>query len=109
MPTISIIVPVYKVEEYLPARIRSILRQTYRDFELILVDDGSSDRSGDICDEFDKQDKRIRVIHERDKGVSPCKCHAIVERITFISSKVRIIRDRSFLLRNMSYEGNRSV
>lgn len=70
MPTISVIVPVYKVEEYLPSCIRSILRQTYRDFELILVDDGSPDRCGEICDEFAKQDERIRVIHQGNGGVS---------------------------------------
>ena len=70
MPTISVIVPVYKVEEYLPACIRSILRQTYRDFELILVDDGSPDRCGEICDEFAMKDKRIRVIHQENGGVS---------------------------------------
>lgn len=73
MPTISIIVPVYKVEEYLPACIRSILRQTYRDFELILVDDGSPDRCGEICDEFAKQDGRIRVIHQENGGVSKAR------------------------------------
>lgn len=67
---ISIIVPVYKVEKYLPACIRSILRQTYRDFELILVDDGSPDRSGKICDAFAIRDKRIRVIHQENGGVS---------------------------------------
>lgn len=73
MPTISVIVPVYKVEEYLPACIRSILRQTYRDFELILVDDGSPDRCGEICDEFAKQDERIRVIHQENGGVSKAR------------------------------------
>lgn len=90
MPTISIIVPVYKVEEYLPACIRSILRQTYRDFELILVDDGSPDRCGEICDEFAKQDERIRVIHQENGGVSRARNtgmdHAIGEWITFVDS-----------------------
>lgn len=52
---ISIIVPVYKAEQHLPSCIRSILRQTYKDFELILVDDGSPDRSGEICDELDNR------------------------------------------------------
>lgn len=69
-PSISIIVPVYKVEQYLPSCIRSILRQTYRDFELILVDDGSPDSSGAICDEFAEKDSRIRVIHQSNGGVS---------------------------------------
>ena len=78
MPTISVIVPVYKVEEYLPACIRSILRQTYRDFELILVDDGSPDRSGEICDEFAKQDERVRVIHQGNGGVSKARNAGLV-------------------------------
>lgn len=69
-PLISIIVPVYNVEQYLPACIRSILRQTYQDFELILVDDGSPDRCGGICDEFASRDSRIRVIHQNNGGVS---------------------------------------
>lgn len=90
MPTISVIIPVYKVEEYLPACIRSILRQTYRDFELILVDDGSPDRCGEICDEFAKQDERIRVIHQENGGVSKARNmgmnHAIGEWITFVDS-----------------------
>lgn len=100
MPSISVIVPVYKVEEYLPACIRSILRQTYRDFELILVDDGSPDRCGEICDEFAKRDERVRVIHERDEGVSTGMGHTIVKRIMFTSLDERIIRYRAFLFRN---------
>lgn len=67
---ISIIVPVYKVEPYLEACVRSILRQTYRDFELILVDDGSPDRCGKICDDLARRDYRIRVIHQQNGGVS---------------------------------------
>lgn len=67
---ISIIVPVYNVEPYLAQCIESILRQTYRNFELILIDDGSTDRSGTICDEFAAQDSRIRVIHQPNGGVS---------------------------------------
>lgn len=88
MPTISIIVPVYKVEEYLPACIRSILRQTYRDFELILVDDGSPDRCGEICDEFAKLDSRIRAVHQKNGGVSKARNtgidHATGEWVTCI-------------------------
>lgn len=67
---ISIVVPVYNVEPYLAQCIESILRQTYKDFELILVDDGSPDRCGAICDEFAEQDSRIRVIHQKNGGVS---------------------------------------
>lgn len=67
---ISIIVPVYNVESYLSQCVESILGQTLRDFELILIDDGSTDHSGAICDEFAKQDGRIRVIHQENRGVS---------------------------------------
>ena len=56
---ISVIVPVYNVEQYLKECIHSILKQTYQNFEMILVDDGSTDRSGEICDEYSLKDERI--------------------------------------------------
>ncbi|MCS6111604.1 glycosyltransferase [Clostridium botulinum] len=67
---ISIIVPVYNVEEYLNKCIYSILKQSYSNIEVILIDDGSSDNSGIICDSFEKLDSRVRVIHSENKGVS---------------------------------------
>ena len=70
---ISIIVPVYNVEKYLPRCIDSILRQTYTNFECILIDDGSPDRCGRICDEYAERDKRIVVIHQKNKGVSAAR------------------------------------
>ncbi|MCD2502901.1 glycosyltransferase [Clostridium sp. NSJ-145] len=72
-PIISIIVPIYNVEKYLPKCIDSILNQTFKEFELILVDDGSLDNSGRICDEYSKKDKRIRVIHKENCGVSSAR------------------------------------
>lgn len=69
-PKISVIVPVYNVEQYLPRCIDSILSQTFTDFELLLIDDGSKDASGRICDEYVKQDCRIRVFHKENGGVS---------------------------------------
>lgn len=69
LPTLSIIVPVYKVERYVAACIDSILAQTFTDWELILVDDGSPDKSGEICDEYSNRDTRIRVIHKNNEGV----------------------------------------
>lgn len=74
---ISVIVPVYNVEQYLSDCIRSILCQTYKDFELILVDDGSPDRSGEICDRYAEQDARIRVIHQPNGGVSRARNNGI--------------------------------
>lgn len=73
MPLVSIIVPVYNVEKYLPRCIDSILGQTYADFELILIDDGSLDLSGHICDEYALKDKRIRVFHKDNAGVSAAR------------------------------------
>ena len=70
MPVISIIVPVYNVEKFLPCCIESILNQSFSDFELILVDDGSQDNCGKICDNYSNKDNRIRVIHKKNEGVS---------------------------------------
>ena len=73
MPTISVIVPVYKVEAYLHRCIDSILAQTCKDFELILVDDGSPDNCGAICDEYAAQDSRVIVIHQENGGISAAR------------------------------------
>ena len=70
---ISIIVPVYNVETYLRRCIDSLLCQTYSNIEIILVDDGSTDRSGSICDEYLYVDKRIRVIHKKNGGLSSAR------------------------------------
>lgn len=70
MSKISIIVPVYNVEKYIKRCIESILKQTYEYFEIILIDDGSTDNSSKICDEYYRQDKRIKVIHKENGGVS---------------------------------------
>ena len=68
MPEISVIVPVYKVEPYLRRCVDSVLAQTYGGFELILVDDGSPDNCGAICDRYATRDDRIRVIHQENAG-----------------------------------------
>lgn len=73
MPKVSIIVPVYKVEQYLHRCVDSILAQTFPDFELILVDDGSPDNCPAICDEYAEKDGRIRVIHVKNGGGVLCK------------------------------------
>ena len=70
---LSIIVPVYKVESYLPRCVDSILAQTVSDLELILVDDGSPDRCGAICDEYAARDSRVRVIHKENGGLSSAR------------------------------------
>lgn len=73
MPTISVIVPVYKVEQYLPACVDSILAQSFTDFELILVDDGSPDSCGAMCDAYAAQDSRVKVIHRENGGLSAAR------------------------------------
>lgn len=77
MPQISIIVPVYKVELYLDRCINSILNQTFADFELILVDDGSPDSCPQMCDEWAKKDSRIRVIHKENGGAGAARNAAL--------------------------------
>lgn len=64
---VSIIVPIYNVERCLEACIESILSQTYQDFELILIDDGSPDQCGEMCDKYAAQDSRIKVIHKENQ------------------------------------------
>ena len=70
---ISIIVPVYNVEKYLNRCVDSIINQTYKNLEIILVDDGSTDNSGKICDEYQKKDSRIKVIHKTNGGMSSAR------------------------------------
>lgn len=70
MIEVSIIIPVYNVEKYLSKCLDSIINQSFKNFELLLIDDGSSDNSGKICDEYAMNDKRIKVIHKKNEGVS---------------------------------------
>ena len=70
---ISVIVPVYNVEKYLEKSINSIINQTYNNLEIILIDDGSTDSSGKICDRYEKLDKRIKVIHQKNGGLSKAR------------------------------------
>lgn len=90
MPQISIIVPVYKVEQYLDRCVNSILNQTFTDFELILVDDGSPDRCPQMCDEWAKKDARIRVIHKENGGLSSARNAGLAvmqgEYVNFVDS-----------------------
>ena len=73
MPEFSVIVPVYKVESYLSTCVESILYQSYQEFELILVDDGSPDNCGQICDNYAGSDPRIRVVHKKNGGLSSAR------------------------------------
>ena len=72
-PLISIIVPVYNVEEYLDKCVESIMNQTYKNLEIILIDDGSLDNCPKMCDEYAKKDKRVKVIHKKNGGLSDAR------------------------------------
>ena len=69
-PMVSIIVPVYNAQDFIERCVGSILQQEYTNFELLLLDDGSTDRSGEICDRYAETDKRVCVIHKENSGVS---------------------------------------
>lgn len=77
MAEVSIIVPVYQVENYIRQCVDSILAQTFTDFELILVDDGSKDQSGQICDAYAGMDERVKVIHQKNSGVAAARNNGI--------------------------------
>lgn len=97
-PFFSVIVPVYNVSQYLRRCIDSVLSQSYGDFELLLVDDGSSDDSGVICDEYAEKDGRIKVFHKENGGVSSARNKGIDEArgnyVVFVDSDDYILSDR---------------
>lgn len=90
IPKISVIIPVYKTEAYLRECLDSVAAQTFRNLEIILVDDGSPDSCGEICDQYAERDERIRVIHQENKGVSAARNAALEiatgEYIGFVDS-----------------------
>lgn len=89
-PQISVIVPVYKAEKYLQECVESILRQTFTSFELLLIEDGSPDQSGALCDQLALTDPRIRVVHKQNEGAGMTRCRgvqaALGEWVTFVDS-----------------------
>lgn len=97
MQTLSIIVPVYNVEKYLHRCLDSVLSQSFCDYELILVNDGSSDQSGKICDEYAARDERIRVFHKPNGGVSSARNvgleHAKGEWIYFVDADDEVLAE----------------
>ncbi len=101
-PKVSIIIPIYNAEKHLKRCIDSVLKQDYEDFELFLIDDGSKDASGEICDEYAKADERVRVIHKENSGVSDSRNLAISlamgEYLQFLDSDDWITPDATGLL-----------
>ena len=89
-PLVSIIIPIYKVEQYLRPCLDSVISQTYKNLEIILVDDGSPDKCPEICDEYAKKDSRIKVIHKPNGGLSDARNSGIViatgEYLSFVDS-----------------------
>ena len=87
---VSVIIPVYNAEAYLSLCINSIISQSYADWEIILVNDGSTDRSGKICDAYAQKDSRIHVLHQKNSGVSNARCNGVSkakgEYITFVDA-----------------------
>ncbi len=87
---ISVIVPVYNVEKYLERCVKSIVAQTYKDLEILLIDDGSTDKSGKMCDDFQQTDSRIKVFHKQNGGLSDARNygieHSAGEFISFVDS-----------------------
>lgn len=110
---ISIIVPVYKVEKYLEKCIDSIVRQNYSNIEVILVDDGSPDNCGEICESWMKKDNRIRVFHKKNGGLSDARnCgieHSKGEYITFVDSDDYISEDYIMKLYYFLVENNADI
>ena len=110
MPLISIIVPVYNVEKYLRDCLDSIINQTYKELDIILVDDGSTDHSGEICDSYARKDNRIRVLHTNNQGVS-CARNAGIEcangdAVCFIDSDDTVDNDYIYKLVNVWIKHN---
>ncbi len=107
---ISIIVPVYNVEQYLKECLDSLISQTYKNIEIIIVDDGSTDKSGTICDKYAKKDNRIKVVHKENGGVSSARNTGISiangEYITFVDSDDYIYKDAIYNLYDSCINSN---
>ena len=110
---ISIIVPVYNVEKYLEKCVKSIIQQTYENIEIILVDDGSKDNSGKICDELEQKDNRIKVIHKENGGLSDARNAGLKiatgKYIGFVDSDDYIQEDMFETLYKLNKENNSDI
>lgn len=107
MPKVTVIVPIYNSEKYISECIESILNQTYKNFELFLIDDGSKDASGGICKKYENQDKRIRYIYKENGGVSSARNYGVAmttgEYVVFVDSDDFIKQD---MLERLMRAGN---
>lgn len=109
-PLISVIIPVYNVADYLPRCVETVLSQSYTNLEIILVDDGATDNSGSLCDEYAEKDSRIRVIHKKNGGLSSARNAGLDvckgDYITFIDSDDWITSDYVDTLFNLLVTNN---
>lgn len=107
---ISIIIPVFNTSRFLSACLNSIIQQSHTDWEAILVDDGSTDKSGDICDAFAKKDKRFKVLHKENEGVDKARFDGIAlakgDLLTFVDSDDTIEKDYLLVLYTSLVENN---
>ena len=112
-PKVSILVPIYNVEKYLPRCIESVLSQDFRDYELILVDDGSPDRCPQICDEYAKKDSRIKVVHKRNGGLVSARLAGFMEArgeyVMHVDSDDYLLPNAISTLYNEAKEGDYDV
>lgn len=110
MPFVSIIIPVYNVEPYLRRCLDSVLSQSFEDFELLLIDDGSNDASGTICDEYAARDERIRVFHKPNGGVSSARNVGLKEAkgewIYFVDADDEVLPDGIMSMMNATNESD---
>jgi glycosyltransferase involved in cell wall biosynthesis len=110
---LSIIIPVYNVVDWLPETVDSVLAQSFRDFELILVDDGATDGSGEICDSYAARDARVRVIHQKNAGVSAARNTGVAaakgDYIGFTDSDDIIEKDMYAVMMSLAEKHNADV
>lgn len=110
---ISVIIPVYNVEKYLRQCVDSVLAQTYQNIEIILVDDGSTDNSGEICEDYTSKDKRIKVIHQKNAGLSEARNRgfnsANGEYVYFLDSDDWIKAETLYALAQKAYHDNADI
>lgn len=113
MPKISIIIPIYNVENYLERCIKSVINQSLDDLEIILVNDGSTDSSGEMCDNFANEDKRIKVIHKKNGGLSSARNeglkYATSDLVGFIDSDDWISSDMYEYLWNLQEKNDADI
>ena len=112
-PKVSIVVPMYGVEKYLEKCVNSLIHQTLKDIEIILVDDGSPDKCGEIAEQYAKNDARIKVIHQKNAGLGPARNTgmevAVGEYIGFVDSDDWVNETMFEHLYNAALKGNADI